>query len=143
MTSRGELVAAEARTWVGTRFVWQASQKGQGCDCKGLIHGVARELGFPEAEAFHANVADYRQDRPVPVALLKKGMAAVFDRAKDIEPGDVLLLNHRNRPEHLAIALGEGKAVHAQIAPKDWVKETSLRALLKACPLDSVWRWRD
>jgi hypothetical protein len=27
-----------------------AGVKGKGCDCKGLIWGAARELGFPEAE---------------------------------------------------------------------------------------------
>lgn len=143
MPSRGEMVAAEARTWVGTPFHWQASQKGVGCDCKGLVWGVARNLGFPEAETFYASVADYRPDRPIPAALLKEGMAAVFDRAEDIRPGDVLLLRVKGKAQHLAIAVSETRAVHAQIGLKDWVKEINLRALLKACPLDSVWRWRD
>jgi cell wall-associated NlpC family hydrolase len=40
----GELVAAEALTWIGTPFVWGQSVKERGCDCKGLIAGVAREL---------------------------------------------------------------------------------------------------
>jgi cell wall-associated NlpC family hydrolase len=139
--ARGALVAKEAREWLRTPFHWQASQKGVGCDCKGLVWGVARELGFPEAETFYATVADY--PRAVPTALLKEGMAAVFDRAEDIQVGDVLLLRVRGKAQHLAIASGDGRAIHAQIAPNDWVKETSLRALLKVCPLDSVWRWRD
>lgn len=142
--TRGELVAAEAREWLGTKFVWQASQKQVGCDCKGLLWGVARELGFPEAESLYARVADYSPTRPVPSALLKEGFAAIFDPVSidGIEPGDVLLVKHGGRPSHIAIYSGGGRAIHAQIGPKDWVKETRLAALLKKCPLDSVWRWR-
>jgi cell wall-associated NlpC family hydrolase len=143
MPTRGELVAAEAREWLGTKFIWQASQKGVGCDCKGLLWGVARELGFPEAESLYAKVADYSPTRPVPSALLKEGFAAIFDPVSEMQTGDVLLVKLGGRPSHVAIYSGEGKAIHAQIGSKDWVKETSVRALLKKFPLDSVWRWRN
>jgi cell wall-associated NlpC family hydrolase len=141
--TRGEMVAAEARTWIATPFHWQASQKGVGCDCKGLLWGVARELGFPEAGSLYAKVADYSPTRPVPSALLKEGFAAIFDPVEDMRVGDVLLLKVGGKAAHIAIVSDEGKAIHAQIGPKNWVKETSLPALLKLCPLDSVWRWRD
>jgi cell wall-associated NlpC family hydrolase len=129
--TRGELVAAEAREWIGTPFHDQASVKGVGCDCKGLVWGVARELGFPEADSFHARFVHYDLHRKggVPTGLLKEGMAA-------------LLLNHGGKVQHMAIALDNGRAVHAQVSPKAWVKEASLRALLRLCPLDSAWRWR-
>jgi cell wall-associated NlpC family hydrolase len=139
--TRGELVAKEAMEWIGTPFHWQAAQKGVGCDCKGLVWGVARELGFPEAETFYATVADY--GRNVPSDLLREGMAAVFAKVDSVRAGDVLLLRVRGKAQHLAIALNEARAVHAQLAPRDWVKETSLRALTKLCPVDSIWRWRD
>lgn len=140
--SRGALVASEAREWLGTPFRWQASQKQVGCDCKGLLWGVARELGFPEAESLYAKVADYSPTRPVPSALLKEGFASIFDPVDDIQLGDVLLVRIGNRPCHIAIVSDEGRAIHAQIGPKDWVKETRLEALLKLFPLDSAWRWR-
>lgn len=156
MGTRGEAVAAEAREWLGTKFVWQASQKGVGCDCKGLLWGVARELGFPEAESLYARVADYSPTRPVPSALLKEGLAAIFDPVAsidDVQLGDVLLLSIRGKPAHLAIVSDQRaagpdfpvlwRAIHAQIGTKDWVKETVLRSLLRMFPLDSVWRWRD
>jgi NlpC/P60 family putative phage cell wall peptidase len=142
MMTRGEAVAAEARAWLGTPFRWQASVKGVGCDCKGLLWGVARELGFPEAESLYAKVADYSPTRPVPSALLKEGIAAIFDPVEEMQPGDILLLKVGGRPSHIAIYSGEGRAIHAQIGPKNWVKEASLRALLKKFPMDSVWRWR-
>ena len=139
---RGEAVAREALEWIGTPFVWGQAQKGVGCDCKGLIQGIARELGFPESESFYATFKPYRPDRAVPVALLREGLAAVFDEASDISPGDVLLLRFRGLPQHLAVATSDGKVVHAQgEGQKQWVKES--RAILRECPVDSIWRWRD
>lgn len=106
---------------------------------------MARELGYPEAESLYAKVADYAVDRPVPSALLKEGLAAIFDPAADMLPGDVLLLkmSKLGPAGHIAIVTSPDTAVHAQIGSKDWVKETKLRALLSICPLVSVWRWRD
>jgi NlpC/P60 family putative phage cell wall peptidase len=137
------MVVAEARTWLGTPFRWQASQKGVGCDCKGLLWGVARELGFPEAESLYAKVADYSPTRPVPSALLKEGFAAIFDPVEDMQPGDVLLLKRGGKVMHIAIVSSEDSAIHAQLGSKDHAKETKLRALLKLWQLDSVWRWRN
>lgn len=141
--NKGEAVAAEAREWAGTKFVWQASQKGVGCDCKGLVWGVARELGFPEAASLYASIADYSPKRPVDGKLLREGMASLFDPVTEMEAGDILLLKIAGKPAHLAIYVGGGRVVHAQIGPKDWVKETRAEALLKMFPLDSIWRWRD
>lgn len=137
-----ERVVAEAREWIGTKFHPQASVKGHGCDCKGLVWGVARELGLPEADSFYANIANYDLKKAIDWRLLKKGMAEVFDRVDEPMAGDVLLLEVHGKPGHLAICTGD-RAIHAQIAPNDRVKETTMRALLKMCPLDSVWRWRD
>jgi hypothetical protein len=50
MTTAADFVA-ETRAWLGTPFHWQASRKGVGCDCKGLVWGVARALGMPEADS--------------------------------------------------------------------------------------------
>lgn len=148
--TRGQLVAAEAKDWVQTPFIWQQSVKGPtgGCDCRGLVSGVARELGFPEAQSIYATMAQYSLRKPVPVKLLAEGLNELFDRVEfdgphSIQPGDVLLLTFRSKAQHLAIATEDGRAVHAQLGPKDWVKETNLDVLLRAYPLHSVYRWRD
>jgi len=39
-----------ARSWIGTPYVHQASVKGVGCDCLGLLRGVWRELRGEEPE---------------------------------------------------------------------------------------------
>ncbi len=140
-------IAAEALTWIGTPFVWGQSQKGRGCDCKGLVAGVARECGRPEATSWAATFASYRPDRPVPSTVLLEGMAAVFDpvglNADQLADGDVLLLaiGARPSPSHLAIVAGD-RAVHAWISPRERVRATPLAALLKTCRLHSAWRWR-
>lgn len=142
---RGQQFLEEVRTWIGTPFHPHASAKGGGCDCKGLIWGAARELGFPEADTFYAKCVDYNLGKKngIPSDLLKEGMARVFRRVKKMRPGDILLVSMDGEPRHMAVYSGDGKAIHAQIRSKAWVKETRLAALLHFCPLDSVWRWRD
>lgn len=43
-------IVAAARSWIGTPYVHQASVKGAGCDCLGLLRGVFRELIGEEPE---------------------------------------------------------------------------------------------
>jgi NlpC/P60 family putative phage cell wall peptidase len=40
-----------ARAWIGTPYIHQASLKGGGCDCLGLLLGIWRELRGPLPEA--------------------------------------------------------------------------------------------
>jgi NlpC/P60 family putative phage cell wall peptidase len=44
-------VVAEAMDWIGTPYRHQASRKGVGCDCLGLVRGVWRALYGREPEA--------------------------------------------------------------------------------------------
>jgi NlpC/P60 family putative phage cell wall peptidase len=53
MTTREQIVAA-ARGWLGTPYHHQASVKGVGCDCLGLIRGLWRELLGDEPETLPA-----------------------------------------------------------------------------------------
>ena len=45
-----ELILSEARQWLGTPYRHQASLKGVGCDCLGLVRGVWRALYGYEPE---------------------------------------------------------------------------------------------
>ncbi len=58
MITREQIVAA-ARLWLGTPYHHQASVKGVGCDCLGLIRGLWRELQGPEPEALPAYTRDW------------------------------------------------------------------------------------
>lgn len=150
MTDRGDLFADELLTWVKTPMVWQQSVKGigGGCDCKMLMAGAARELGFPEANSIYAMMADYSPRKPVDTKLMTEGMERLFDRlpaSTDLRRGDILQVKMKGRPQHLAgvtEAGADGKVVHVQIGPKDWVKETRLDVFLRAYPLFAVYRWK-
>ncbi len=58
MVTREAIVAA-ARSWLGTPYHHQASLKGVGSDCLGLIRGIWRELYGPEPEAMPPYTRDW------------------------------------------------------------------------------------
>ena len=98
-------VVAEARTWIGTPFHHQASLKGIGCDCIGLVVGVARALGLPEADRF-ANDPRFRgyARTPVPWSLLaacKEYLDEIDAEAR--QPGDVAQFTFASEPMHFGI----------------------------------------
>lgn len=133
-----EQIVAEARRWRGTPFVWQASAKGAGCDCKGLIAGIARELKRPEGDAFHARLASY--GTVVDTRLLREGLAATFERRCQPGPGDVLLLRIGGKPQHLAICAG-ATMIHTYGRGPCQVVEVPFVSIWRAA-LDSVWGWK-
>jgi hypothetical protein len=154
-SNRGALVAAELPNWYKTPFIPLQSVKGRGVDCKGFHLGVARELGFPEAESEYAKSLDYSLTKPhgVPSAKLREGFAALFDRvdaprpvngATDeleavLKPGDILLCKWGGKPAH--IALWDGNRAWNAI-PYSGVKPRTLRCLFHRFPFDSIWRWK-
>ena len=54
-----EAIITAARGWAGTPYHHQASVKGVGCDCLGLIRGLWRELLGDEPEAMPAYTRDW------------------------------------------------------------------------------------
>ena len=54
-------IVAEARGWIGTPYMHQASLKGVGCDCLGLLRGVWRAIHGMEPEPLPAYAADWAQ----------------------------------------------------------------------------------
>jgi hypothetical protein len=143
---KDDLVAQEVELWNRTPFEPGQACRGSGVDCKMLPAGVARDLGFPEAQSFYAVTRDYDLTRKggLPSKLLLEGFERLFDRVQEIRPGRLLLLKVGRNPAHVAIASRrEGYAWHAQIQPNAFVKEASIRSLTKVFPLHSIWAWRD
>lgn len=137
-----------ARQWLGTPFHWEASVRGVGCDCRGLLTGVARDLGRPEARAIEANVVGY--SRRIDSDLLMAGLGRVFERARlDIWPnaGDILAfrIGRQDRVQHLGIMGDADRFIHAHSADPAQVIETPLTALFQglawADRLAGVWTW--
>ncbi len=84
-------VVAAARGWIGTPYIHQASLKGAGCDCLGLLRGVWRELCGAEPE----DVPPYSQDwaessgEETLRAALERSLTKIV--LHDIVPGDIAL----------------------------------------------------
>jgi NlpC/P60 family putative phage cell wall peptidase len=80
-----------ARTWIGTPYVHQASVKGAGCDCLGLLRGVHRELTGAEPELPPPYSPDWAE------ATCRETLHAALARHLDeidprhLAPGDVAL----------------------------------------------------
>tara|TARA_R110001606_G_scaffold365534_1_gene520428 strand:- start:355 stop:783 length:429 start_codon:yes stop_codon:yes gene_type:complete len=110
---RDEIVAA-ARRWIGTPYRHQASLKGAGCDCLGLVRGVWRELVGAEPEAMPAYTPDWaealgeetlleaarRHLHEVPVGAARDGDVLVFRIGAGVPA------------KHCGILVGDG-VVHA------------------------------
>lgn len=108
-------IVAEARAWIGTPYRHQASLKGVGCDCLGLVRGVWRAIIGEEPQAAPAYSRDWAE------ASGEETLAAAA-RAHLIEiepaqflPGDMLLFRYRERypAKHAAIVSAPDTMVHA------------------------------
>lgn len=135
----GLQIAAEAENWIGVPFKWQGRVKA-GCDCKGLIAGVASVCGRTEGETLQARAGDY--GALVDAQRLLSGLAEIFDQVTDIGPGDILVLRIGGKPQHLAIAAPkEGKPTRAIQA----LHTGPQKVIVGRVPRDmihSIWRWR-
>jgi cell wall-associated NlpC family hydrolase len=138
-------IVAEAREWIDTRVVGCGAQKGVGCDCKGLVAGVARAVGRREGDSLAAHAGNY-DIRKVDPRRLRTGIAALFDQARQARPGDILLLRIANRAQHMAF-VSEAEAgvptrmIHAIAHRPFRVREVPFDAYW-AARLDSIWTWR-
>ena len=56
-----EAIVAEATSWLGTPYRHQASLKGVGCDCLGLLRGVWRAFFDGEPETMPAYTPDWAE----------------------------------------------------------------------------------
>ena len=106
MTTRAEVVA-EARRWIGTPFRHQARVRGAGCDCGGMVGGIAVALGLVPAswwaQTFDPAFAGYgRQPHGgLLESVCDQFMARIASSAADL--GDVLLMRFGADPQHVGI----------------------------------------
>jgi NlpC/P60 family putative phage cell wall peptidase len=80
-----------ARTWIGTPYVHQASVKGAGCDCLGLLRGIWRELRGEEPESPPAYSPDWAEANGVETLYMALQRHLREIGTRDIAPGDIAL----------------------------------------------------
>ncbi len=104
-----------ARTWSGTPYHHQASTKGVGTDCLGLVRGIYREVYGVEAAPVPGYSSDWAE---------ASGQETLFEAARlhlhevplpEARGGDVLLFRWRARTvaKHVGVLLGRPRLIHA------------------------------
>ena len=131
MLVKTEDIIAEARDWIGTPYQHQASLKGIGCDCIGLVRGIFRELyGYEVAENinYSSDWGDSNRNEDI-IAAGFKYMTSV--PLNEMAPGDMVAVRWAKGrvAKHVMILTEEGKAAHSynnspttEIHLSDWWK---------------------
>jgi NlpC/P60 family putative phage cell wall peptidase len=108
-------IVAEARSWIGTPYRHQASLKGVGCDCLGLVRGVWRALHGAEPEAVPPYARDWAEAASRETLAEAAGRHLVPVAREAMQKGDVVLFRWRAGlvAKHAAILTSEVTMVHA------------------------------
>ena len=114
----GAHVVAEARGWIGTPYLHQASVKGAGADCLGLLRGVWRSLLGAEPEPVPPYTDDWAEPSRDEVLLAAAERWLARKGLGDAAAGDVLLFRLREGciAKHLGIQSevgGSAAFIHA------------------------------
>jgi len=110
-----QAIVAEAGTWIGTPYRHQASRKGVGCDCLGLVRGVWRAFLGDEPERLAAYTPDWAEASGAET-LADAGRRHLHEIAvRDALAGDVILFRWRAGlpAKHAGILAGGDRFVHA------------------------------
>jgi NlpC/P60 family putative phage cell wall peptidase len=86
-----ETALRAARSWLGTPYRHQASTKGVGADCLGLVRGVWRETVGPEPETVPAYAPDWAEMGGEEALLQALGRRFVRRGIAEARPGDVVV----------------------------------------------------
>lgn len=94
--SSGEAIVERARAWLGTPYRHQASCRGAGTDCLGLLRGIWRETLGPEPEAVPSYTADWSEPGQSEDLLGAARRNLVEIARSEMRPGDVLVMRMRD-----------------------------------------------
>ncbi|OYW26431.1 MAG: peptidase [Caulobacter sp. 12-67-6] len=110
-----ELVLTQARQWLGTPYRHQASLRGVGCDCLGLIRGIWRALYGDEPEPPPPYRPDWAEVGEREILLEALGRWLIPVSLADARPGDVLVFRMEPRAfaKHCAILSAPDRMIHA------------------------------
>jgi NlpC/P60 family putative phage cell wall peptidase len=108
-------VVRAARRWIGTPYHHQASVRGVGADCLGLVRGVWRELYGRDAETPPPYSRDWAEasGRETMLEAATRHLRPIA--LKDAGAGDVVVFRLRagTVAKHAAILTGRDRMIHA------------------------------
>lgn len=134
--TRADRAVAEARTWIGTPYVHQASGKGAGTDCLGLLRGVWRAVIGDEPLPVPAYTEDWDEAAAGEVLRVAAERCLCPKLLRDAAPGDVLLF--RMQDGFVAKHLGIQSRIGADAA---FIHAYSRHAVVES-PLSRPWARR-
>ncbi|WP_138445292.1 C40 family peptidase [Sinomonas susongensis] len=117
----GDQIAADAQKYVGVPYLWGGTDPSKGLDCSGFVQRVYQDLGISLPRVVHDQM-----QAGTPVSSLA-----------DAKPGDLLI---SFGGEHVAIYLGNGKAIDAPVPGQTiqvrdaWEKYGNLTAIRRVVP---------
>jgi NlpC/P60 family putative phage cell wall peptidase len=114
-----EEVVRIARAWIGTPYIHQASVKGVGADCLGLLRGVWRELRGPEPEDPPPYAADWAEATGAETLYIALSRHLIPLDPAALRPGDIALFRMapRGPAKHCGIIAEKDNArtlIHAR-----------------------------
>jgi cell wall-associated NlpC family hydrolase len=109
------LILSEAKQWLGTPFHQQGRQKKYGCDCLGLIIGVAKSIGAKSItnqswEVCDVQTYDCFDSSYLLPQIIPKHFPQVTSHSN---VGDIILFKVTDKQYHLAIQSESNKIIHA------------------------------
>lgn len=111
----GARIVEIARGWIGTPYHHQASCKGVGADCLGLVRGVYRDVMGRDADVTANYTRDWAEASGVETMLA--GASSHLDQidVRDVQAGDVIVfrLRHGCVAKHAAIVATQATMIHA------------------------------
>jgi NlpC/P60 family putative phage cell wall peptidase len=112
--SRRNAIVVAARAWIGTPYRHQASLRGVGCDCLGLVRGVWREVVGHEPESAPPYTPDWAEAKG-DEALLAAALRWFTPVSDETSAGDVIVFRWRDGSpaKHLGIATSRTHMIHA------------------------------
>lgn len=136
------LIVAEARSWIGTRFHHQGRLKKSGLDkggvdCIGLVLGVAHGVGISYNGVSLRNF-DKKDYAKIPDGkVLKEELCKYLKEINlwEVESGDVLMFKFDKDPQHVGIVVKEAgnlNVIHCYMQAKQVVEHR----------LDECWKNR-
>lgn len=110
-----DAIVTAARNWIDTPYQHQASVKGAGCDCLGLIRGIWREIYGKEPLAIPAYTPDWAESLGDETLLDASRQCLIPISNNEAQVGDVMLFRMApNVPcKHIAVMSGDDRIIHA------------------------------
>lgn len=136
MNPLGPRIVAAARGWIGTPYRHQASARGIGTDCLGLLRGIWRDVIGPEPEPVPPYTADWSEAAGREELLVAACRWLRPGRPGGPHPGDVLIFRMRDG------AVAKHLGLMAEIGPDQSFIHAYAGLSVVESPLSAPWARR-